>query len=93
MAYGQWDEFFKAFGSSSVGYSELALDVSTLYNPRLPKPLMGFHLKYGMEDEAEIFGLELASIFSCGWAISFLKGPKAKATLMPHLPILPNSSP
>lgn len=78
MAYGQWDEFFKAFGSSSVGYSELALDVSTLYNPRLPKPLMGFHLKYGMEDEAEIFGLELASIFFLRLGYFFPQGAQSQ---------------
>lgn len=76
-AYGQWDEFFKAFGTGSGPDVEFGCGLSTLHQTNLPNPLLGFNLKYGLRDEypSSFFNINLGkSIFFIRASYYFQQG-------------------
>lgn len=78
-AYGQWDEFFKAFGSGPGPDVEFGGGISTLHQFNLPKPIIGMHLKYRLKgNDISIFGNTNKTFFYLGASYYFKQGKQSK---------------
>lgn len=74
-AYGQWDEFFKGFGSGSGPDVEFGGGLSTLHQVNLSNPLIGFNLKCGFRNErTQFFDNDIKSIFYLRASYYFQQG-------------------